>query len=301
MDTTPWAEVAALANASNASWHSIVTPLALMVKLTYTATWGSYLHPEDLNATVAGWERPLTENPPYGMRALFFVDESTRRGVVAFRGTDLNTSSASGQCDQCADDLLWHGGSAHLPDVCRAFSNESLDYYASAQRFIRRVRRARPDVQLLFTGHSLGAGLAFASAAVAQAEDAEGTVVPAAGARSDAPVVVAIAAPPWLPLVQRRAPHAPLPSPASAQRRFWALADEWDPVQRQSVAQAGLLGTQCLWRSPEPPACTACYAAPHFNQSSLPCIRCFETRHIYAHYLDVDVPGPRARCAPVHS
>ena len=37
-----WAsEVAALATASNVSFHETVTPLSIMVKLTYTATFGA--------------------------------------------------------------------------------------------------------------------------------------------------------------------------------------------------------------------------------------------------------------------
>mgnify|MGYP001263803033 CR=1 FL=1 len=54
-----------------------------MVRLTYTATFGSYYKPEETNKTIPGWERPMTVNPKVGMRALLFLQNSTRRGVVA--------------------------------------------------------------------------------------------------------------------------------------------------------------------------------------------------------------------------
>ena len=286
-------EVAALAKASNASWHALVEPLALMTRLTYTATSGSYYRPADRHATVEGWERPdgLTEDPPAGMRALFFVERATRRGVIAFRGTDLNMSSPSGRCDRCADLLLWSGSPASkLPPYCSPFSNATLDYYAAALDFVKRVREAYPTVDLLFTGHSLGAGLALAIATVTPPKpEARDTFSPA----------VAFAAPPWLPVLRRRAPHVPLPAESAARTRLYALADEWDPVQRASVQAAGLRGTQCLWRSPEPPACAQCFATTPVNSSSIACTRCFELRHVYAHYINTDVPGPRALCKPI--
>ena len=53
------AAIAALATASDEQWHALVSPLAEMTKLTYTATYGSYFAPADLNASVSGWERDL--------------------------------------------------------------------------------------------------------------------------------------------------------------------------------------------------------------------------------------------------
>ena len=104
----PWAAVADLATASDAAFHEIVTPVSLMVRLSYTATLGSYYNASEANATVPGWTRVLshTANPPAGMRALLFVQPETRRAVVAYRGTDLNRTNESGQADACADLLL---------------------------------------------------------------------------------------------------------------------------------------------------------------------------------------------------
>ena len=303
---SPWAGVFKLADASNASWHELVAPLALMTKLTYTATAGTYYNASERDATVPGWVRPagFTANPPAGMRALLFVQEASRRGVVAFRGTDLGPSGASSECDRCADALLWDDlAPARLPPYCRRFSNATLDYWATAQRFVERVVARFPHLELLFTGHSLGAGLAFALAAVTPppaappASPTPASPTPVTRAVSASPAV-AFAAPSWTRVVKRRAPHRPLPSPAAARLRFYALADEWDPVQRASSAAGGLLGTQCLWASPEPPACAACYAPPlPPNATSPACERCFALRHVFAHYIYVDVPGPRARCS----
>ena len=101
----PWApQVAALPTANTSAWHALVEPLASMVRLTYTATYGSYFKPEDQNASIPKWQRPagLTLNPPAGVRALFFWQAATMRGVVAFRGTDWGEGD-SGDADRCAD------------------------------------------------------------------------------------------------------------------------------------------------------------------------------------------------------
>ena len=284
-EPAPWANVYGLANASNASFHAVVVPISLMVRLTYTATFGSYYKPEETNKTIPGWERPMTVNPKVGMRALLFLQNSTRRGVVAFRGTDLNRSGASGRCDACADQLLWHP-TAKLPASCDAFSSSTLDYWAHAVAFVRSVREAYPDIDLLFSGHSLGAGLAFGLAAITP--PVRDTSIPISPA-------VTFAAPEWVGVVKRRAPHVPLPSSAAARTRFFAMADEYDPVQRQSVEHEGLIGTQCLWSSPLPAGCGPCWDRP-VNMSRPACVACFISRHIYGHYVYIDVPGPRARC-----
>ena len=287
----PWADITEIANATNASFHAMVMPLAEMVTLTYTATYGSYYNHSQSNATVRGWARPLTRNPAVGMRALLFVHEASERAVVAFRGTDLNTSMASGEADVCGGHLLFSGSESSLPTFCSKFSPETIDYWTSAVAFVRRAREACPRCRVLFTGHSLGAGLAFLMAASLSGGRATHTVSPA----------VAFSSPPWTEALIRKAPHIALPSSAAMRSEWFALADEWDPVQREGYQRGGLLGTQCLWASSEPQPCKLCYISKVINLTRPSCRMCFAERHIYSHYIYHDVPGDRPRCSPILS
>lgn len=280
-----WAPtVHALANASNASFHELVVPLSQMVKLTYTATTGTYYNASEANMTVPGWERPdgFTHNPSAGMRALLFVQTPRRvRGVVAFRGTDLGVGD-SADADRCADALLF----GRVPPAdCRRFSPATLDYWSAARDFVARIRASFPTLDLLFSGHSLGAALALA---VAASENSSGTAPRPA---------VTFAAPAWLRILAKA--HLAPPPFEVAQRLLYALADQYDPVQRQAEEQKGLVGTSCLWSSPATVACEMCFAREPLNTTSPPCTLCFEQRHIYKHYLVTDVPGDRPPCRAV--
>jgi hypothetical protein len=314
--------VALLANTSNASFHDLLIPLALMTKLTYTATWGSYYNASEANATVVGWVRPpaFTENPPAGMRALLFVQPSTDRAVVAYRGTDLGEGE-SGEADRCADALL---ANDTLPAFCGKFAPSTLDYWGAALDYVGRVRSAYPTTDLLFTGHSLGAGLALATAvatspnvSVAQQEEdeeedeekregrEEGEQKKGEGREEEEEetewqpwAAVAFAAPPWVQILQQEA-HLPAPPASAAHQRLYAMADEWDPVQKTTDTVHGHVGTECLWSSLATPACLLCFASEPFNSSATGCELCFSERHIFSHYLNVDVPGDRAVCKDV--
>ncbi|CAK0846787.1 unnamed protein product [Prorocentrum cordatum] len=93
---------------------------------------GTYRREQEVNRTLGdGWERlyALEADPPEGgMRALVFLHAASRRGLVAFRGTDLNRTGASGQADFCAGRLLWENASrATLPGFCAAFTDSQLD------------------------------------------------------------------------------------------------------------------------------------------------------------------------------
>ena len=110
-----WGDLSFLNACPAVAFHEFVEPMANMTKLTYTATVGcSYFNPADQNASVPGWERELgpgmQQDPAEGgMRALLFTQPSTKKAVVAFRGTDLNETNVSGQADSCADKILWGG------------------------------------------------------------------------------------------------------------------------------------------------------------------------------------------------
>jgi len=262
-----------------------------MTKLTYTATQGSYYNASEENATVPGWVRPpgFTCDPPAGMRALLFVQEETELGVIAFRGTDLG-SGASGDADRCADAMLF---GRDPPLYCTRFPPSTLDYWQAALAFIARVRTAFPRVDLLQTGHSLGAGLALATAVATSS--ATGTDAGETSQAAQLHTAVAFASPGWLAILEQQA-HLPAPPAAAAQRSLYAMADVWDPVQREAVAQQAMIGTECLWDSPPTDACELCFASQPFNASAAGCDVCFRERHVYSHYLHVDVPGERAMC-----
>lgn len=301
---SPWSPfIVNLSTCNNVSFHATVVPLAEMVKLTYTATHGSYYNASDENATVAGWTRDLarTVDPPAGMRALLFVQPSTRRGVVAFRGTDLNRSGVSGQADACADALL-SGDNASLPAFCAQFSNHTLDYIARAGEFAAAAAAAYPELELLFTGHSLGASLAMMATAMVQARRhaAGGWSLP----QVVQPPALAFATGSWRSALLRRTGLTPNGIDAAA--RLWALADAWDPVQASAHAQGELLGSACLWKAgAAPTGCEACWrsgggSAPPADWSQRPfCMECFEKAHVYSNYLYHRVPGPRPACAPI--
>jgi hypothetical protein len=90
-------------------------PLVRATVLSYTSTHGSFYNASESNATVGkGWVRDPIDADPLGggMHAVVFVEPATGRGVIAFRGTDLDGTQLSGAADACADALLF-GASAH--------------------------------------------------------------------------------------------------------------------------------------------------------------------------------------------
>ena len=280
-----WRSLFLLKNCSSAAFQDAVAPLAEMTRLTYTSTNGSYYNASDERNSPDGWTRVTTlKHDPQagGMRALVFVQPSHRRGVVAFRGTDLNSSSPSGQADMCADKMLWDSASWNeLPTYCANFSNKTLDYLTSAFHFEARARAAFPTLDFLFTGHSLGAGLA---------------VLVASSLRSRAVVFSA----PGLRGVMRNRTHTD-PERVTVDHVF-VLADVNDPVfqgSRAEIGGEGSVGTSCTWRTMPGPACASCYAPPHPlpNTSRADCESCFARHHIFAHYLALVAAPDRPLCA----
>ena len=232
--SSPWSGVARLATCNESTFHATTEPLSIMVKLAYTSTSGSYFNASEANATVAGWTRALTANPPAGMRALLFVHPGTRRAVVAFRGTDLNSSGVSGQADACADAAL---GAAPLPAFCGRFDNHTLDYLPRAVEFAARATEVSavscPRCDLLFTGHSLGASLAMM---VAEVRAAAGSGAAVGSGAAPPPPAVVFSAGSWRGALRRRLGITPASSAAAG--RLFALADRWDPVQERAAPRA---------------------------------------------------------------
>mmetsp|Transcript_404 Transcript_404/g.616 ORF Transcript_404/g.616 Transcript_404/m.616 type:complete len:134 (+) Transcript_404:47-448(+) len=75
--------------------------------------------------------------------------------------------------------------------------------------------------------------------------------------------------------------------------------DPYDPVFVESVCpQQQTSGAMlCVFSSgEEPSSCRRCYEKFPVNSSKPACGECFSERHIYKHYYDDLVPGPRAEC-----
>eukprot|EP00051_Salpingoeca_urceolata_P035907 m.31928 g.31928 ORF g.31928 m.31928 type:complete len:716 (+) comp9883_c0_seq1:77-2224(+) len=278
--------VAALKAGNQASFEAAVLPLANATLLSYTATHGSYFDPSATNATVRGWTRDfeLQRDPAGGgMRALVFVHAASGRGLVAFRGTDLNTSGPSGQADNCADAQLWSGkAEAQLPAFCKAFPPATLDYLTNAIAVGHAVRAKYPGLDLLFTGHSLGAGLAGLVAAAMPGTYAAAFAPPpllttlyarlpqaAPGGGGDDPATGQV----FDAAKQQRQHPLPTHSPHSTARsghapgfdasRFVFFGNAYDPVFHESLGSDNLFGTACVWgASHAPPENTPAHAFP---------------------------------------
>ena len=269
--------------------------------LSYTATHGSYYRPWDAHRTVPvpGWARAdpsLEANPPFGMHALTFVSHAERRVLIAYRGTDTNASGASGQADLCADALLWRGyvndtvpPAKELPAYCGNYSVTTLDYLTAARTLAGKVAAAFPGYSLLYTGHSLGAGLSMLMAA-------------ASGNASCGPTDAAGALVFSSPEVYWAITHRlSVTIPALDVSKFAVLADFADPIYRfASVSQfGGLLGTVCLWEDkPAPLPCQLCHPTHPDEKFGPFCLVCFAERHIYSHYVGLIRNGTLPVCRP---
>ena len=269
--------------------------LANATKLSYTATWGSYYSHWDANATIGpGWVKSSLEANPKdgGMHALLFVENTTSRALLVFRGTDLGPDAVSSNADICADSLLWNGYHYNeLPAMCQNYSVATLDYFTNAIAFTNTAMSMYSGYDFLFTGHSLGAGLAQMMASVA---DAETCVSPSAFGATSAGAVV-FSTPGYIhPLLNR----TNISVANLDKKKFVELADRYDPVWAQCNIsfQGGIAGHRCLWHDGnESAACVECESDPAKISFSRPgCAACFLERHIFAHYLHL-VEGGAAK------
>ncbi|CAE7654960.1 rplX [Symbiodinium pilosum] len=262
-----------LSKGSDAEFFEFVNPLADMTELSYTATWGTYYKPSAQNQSVEGWRRMWPEANPVegGMRALTFVQERSGRGVVVFRGTDLDSSGTSGQADACANAELAH---APLPGYCNQFTSFQLDYVSRALDIARKAAEVHPTVEWLYTGHSLGAELANVVGAVRGA------------------AVLGFAAPAVLPVLRDRTAVDPHQLP------FWkslSLYNELDPLRFQALGQ--LPGANCSWvNQPDVPSCDVCELHGKIDEGSPECKQCFYKTHILKSYLALLRSGQRPVC-----
>lgn len=294
-----WPDLPALINnADNASYLSVLSPALRAIKLSYTATYGSYRRQRDVNATLpGGWQRlpELDVDPPNGgLHGLVFFHAASRRAILAVRGTDLNSSSLSGLADTCADKLLWEGVTYDdLPGACHQFSASELDYYAAAGTFINRALVALPaGTEPLLVGHSLGAGLAVLVAADRETEQRWG------------PRVLGLSAPPYDTVLRSRVRREP---GELDQRKLAVIYNAFDPLYRKGNSTKGNAGAAiCTFAPTEPAACVQCYAVDG-KERSPECDECFAKTHIAKIYLDdlngtVEKPPPfRPQCQRHHA
>ena len=250
-----------------------------------TATSGSYFNATTANETIGdGWQRDPVEANPHGggMRALGFVHGASGRGLVVFRGTDLGPSKPSSTADSCADSLLFDGSTrAQLPASCAAFPPVVLDYLQAARAFAAAFKARHAGIETLFTGHSLGAGLAVLVAA----------------ADPDA-VAVVFSSPAVADLMWSRLGRTA--AALQVGRRVVYLANEFDPIFHEARQLQGLPGRVCVWgaRADTPAECRACFRdQPAFlHRNTVACAACFEKQHIFANYYYTLLPGKRPQC-----
>jgi hypothetical protein len=275
--------------------HADMLLLVAAVRLSYVATHGSYYNPADANATLPGgeWARsPVQRNPAFGFHALTFVNAAQRRVLVAFRGTDLDVSHASGACDVCADQMLWQGTAvADLPAMCAPFNASTLDYWGEARAMVQTIATTYDGYDVLFTGHSLGAGLSNLMAALTDARSPcrphpttpDGPVASFAGA-------AVFSTPEYITTLQNR-------SAVDVSRidvaRFAMFADAYDPIFTAARLHAfgGMAALVCEWHDGAPSAqCLACEAQQRANVDGAPsvqCVECMFQRHVFKHYEEI--------------
>ena len=253
-------------------FFDFVLPLSEMTKLSYTATWGTYYKPSAHNQSVEGWVRVWPEANPEegGMRALTFAQQTSGRGVIVYRGTDLDPSGRSGQADACANAEL---AGARPPEFCSQFTAFQLDYISRALDIARKAAEVHPTLQWLYTGHSLGAELANVVAAVRGA------------------AVLGFATPPVIEVLKRRT------AVDVKQLPHWkslSLFNEFDPLR--FLAHGELPGANCSWANqPEAAGCDACEMKGSVDMDSPACKQCFSKTHLFSAYLAL----LRSRSRPV--
>ena len=320
--TTGWGNLSHWVDSTRPDeFHTNTGLIANATYLSYTSTTGSsYFKPGDVNATIApGWirDKNLSVDPAAGgMRALTFYETSTRRAIVVFRGTDLGTNNTGAMADQCADSMLWEGVTyADLPAACRAqFTPSQLDYLTHAEAFADVVAQALVGYDVLFTGHSLGAGLAFLVAALKandsgnitdtaqhqhHHQDAASSELLVASSSIDSGGVGAVvfSTPPMAATLTNRSTHHALNVSSLRSDRYIDFGDANDPlVFEVNASVAGIPGQLCLWggQAPRPLACGDCFrhtVGGHVDLTRPTCELCFAEHHVFSNYYHNLVGG----------
>lgn len=268
-------------------------------RLTYVSTHGGYFENWTVNESISPrWIKSDTYllDPPYGLRALVFYQPSSLRLLIAFRGTDL-TNDLGGLCDRCADQYLWGGVEYDsLPSECQQFPESTLDYLTNAAAFANEVAFNFFLYDVMFTGHSLGAGLALCVSAMGNNPLNFGCAPPNAGA-------IVFSTPGYISTLMNR---SSLDLALVSTDRALVFVDQWDPiwVGCNNSVHGGFIGRLCEWQDGTPSsACVSCDSTPaELPMNSTACNECMLQRHSFAHYesLRAVVPvcydQPRQEC-----
>lgn len=283
-----------LSNTSNDLFFTQLRVMLNATRLSYTATYGGYYENWTVTETISDhWRKSSLEHNPEegGMRALVFINGDEGKILIAFRGTDL-TNSTSGLADQCADQYLWQGVAYNdLPDACLNFSEHTLDYLARARDFSYEVQENYFSYEIMYTGHSLGAGLAIMLSIMGNEQLADMWCGPTnAGAMAFSP-------PAFIqPLLNRTGTNMWNVNAWLMAGTIVAFVDVYDPifVQANASDHGGIAATICAWADGTPSAeCLACEATPAaINISSPDCGMCMAERHMFAHYMGLRRTSP---------
>ncbi|KAG0620762.1 hypothetical protein M758_4G241700 [Ceratodon purpureus] len=256
----------------------------------------AYRYPDVIH--VPGWV-PSPKVAPIapgggGMHALVYEEENggeSGRIVVAYRGTQIGTTI---DCiaDMCVDAAMWV-----LPDDCEInppkcalFDNATLDYFSQAVEYALKVRSAYPSASLLFTGHSLGGGLAILISAALSTDPGYPVIAfGSAGTRTALQV-------------------RNLNLSAEHQKRIVTIADQWDEIMRTSWDEQ--LGWVCLYESKINFVCKKCFESPTCLSETIStrqgmlggifdglyCKLCFLLTHYLAGLIHTIQKGARPAC-----
>eukprot|EP00252_Welwitschia_mirabilis_P004302 TRINITY_DN1459_c0_g1_i2.p1 TRINITY_DN1459_c0_g1~~TRINITY_DN1459_c0_g1_i2.p1 ORF type:complete len:324 (-),score=19.73 TRINITY_DN1459_c0_g1_i2:58-1029(-) len=238
--------------------------------------------------SINGW-KPATlvsplASPEGGCHALAYVPDNDTSSaiIVSFRGTQV-TDQIDGQADLCADMILWNGlDFESLPSYCKVFDEETLDYLSQGISFSRKVMKAYPEGDLLFTGHSLGAGLAVLVSAAISANG--GPVFP----------VLGFGPPGTQELLKKRN----LRFRAAEEGLAVLVANEWDEIVRSHWKEQ--VGTLCLYPVGEPECCSACFSSRKWKRDEViptgSCGECFMETHYLAALMRLAEKAIKPRC-----
>ncbi|KNC80152.1 hypothetical protein SARC_07479 [Sphaeroforma arctica JP610] len=271
-----WAEVVDKISSPNTEisiLKALLQPFTIATAISYTGCTGYDVH---------GFHLVGSATPTDGLHAYAYQHNTVPTQVlIAFRGT----TSAS---DTCADAVLWD---LPLSDTCKKFSNETLDYISQAKSFVSttidelgRSQDKNTLIDLAFTGHSLGCGLTSLTT-LDYATNMEHSLLNTNNIGPDTNQIGSVRgicfAEPGTELVAKR-----MGLDLSQADKVLAIANPYDPIVWSTKEEQ--VGTVCEWDTrdiEEPKACTRC---KHYTwqKSSPMCHTCYESTHIYSHYID---------------